>query len=282
MLSVSSMAFGDEVPVGGPGFPALAGFLRDRGVSGIELVPAQEWRGWEGATPAAAARLRDALSGEGMACPAFQSILFGVEGAAVFAGGDAGRRIMADHVARVADLAAPLGASVLVFGSPGLRRRGDLPGDEASAVAADFLRGVAERIAPSGVALCIEPNSRGYGCDFVTTMAEADALVRAVDHPSFGLHLDTGSACMERAYVAGEVEAFAGRFRHAHVSEPRLAPFEADSEVDHAAVADALARTGYEGWTSLEMARADLGTVRSCVAAFAAAYGREPRPVPGG
>lgn len=278
MLSVTSMSFGDSVAVSSPEFSDLATNFRAAGIWGIELVPALEWGGWDGATVAAASRLRNRMADEGMACPAFQSILFGIDGAALFAGGDDGRKILGDHVVRVAGLAEVLGAGALVFGSPGLRKRGSLSMEEATAVAAEFFRNVAERIAPTGVALCIEPNAKGYGCDFVTSMAEGDALVQAVGHPSFALHFDTGSSRMEDASPAAEVAKFSGRFRHMHASEPLLAPFDLEGTVDHPAVARVLEGSGYGGWTSLEMKKADLATVVRCASAFGNAYGGQPSP----
>ena len=112
--------------------------LRDAGFTGIEVAPTRVWPGWEGAVPAAAARLRTMFSGEGFTVPAIQAILFGAGDVALF--GDHGQRArLRDHLLRAADLAAALGAGVMVFGAPSARRRGSLPPAEAMAAAADFL-----------------------------------------------------------------------------------------------------------------------------------------------
>jgi len=225
--------------------------LRDAGFTGIEVAPTRVWPGWEGAVPAAAARLRTMFSGEGFTVPAIQAILFGAGDVALF--GDHGQRArLRDHLLRAADLAAALGAGVMVFGAPSARRRGSLPPAEAMAAAADFLAAAGRDISSRGTVLCIEPNPAAYGCDFVTTSADGASLVEASASPGIGLHLDAAGMALAGEDAAAAVRTLAGRFAHFHASEPDLGPWQSPS-ADHAGIGAALAGSGYPGWVSLEM-----------------------------
>ena len=151
-----------------------------------------------------------------------------------------------------ADLARSFGARSLVFGAPKNRELNGLTPQQGFEIAREFFREVAPDYEQRGVCLCLEANPSEYGCQFVTDSAAAAKLVRAVDRPGFGLHLDT--ACM---HLAGEdiPQAIRNGFdvlQHFHVSEPFLGSF-ADPVVDHAGAAETLRALGYSAWVSLEM-----------------------------
>ena len=265
-LAVSTLGLPDG------GSPGELSMLRERGVTGLEVLPTLVWPGWEGATPKAARSHAAMLAGEGFGIPALQAILFGRPDATLF-GDRAAREALVAHLARVAELAAALGAGVLVLGAPRNRLRGDIGHDEAVERAVPVLRSAAEACHAHGCSLCLEPNPPRYGADFATTVREARSVVTAVGHPAFGLHLDTGGMSLSGEDPASVIRAEAPRFRHFHASEPDLAPVPTGA-VDHAVAAAALREVGYEAWVSLEM-KAPAGAVglNAALDAFASAYG---------
>jgi sugar phosphate isomerase/epimerase len=184
-----------------------------------------------------------------------QAILFGKPELQIFAS-DPVRKDTLNHIGRVVELAAALGAQALVFGSPRNRDRGELSPDEAFASAIDFFREAGRICAAHDVWLCIEPLPEAYGSNFVMRWREAADLVLAVDVPGFGLHLDTGCIHMAGDDPAEAVLACAGMIRHFHVSEPHLVGLSRPV-VDHHRIGEALHRAGYYGWISIEMRRAD-------------------------
>jgi len=245
--------------------------LREQGVAGVEVAPTKLWPDWSGADPAAAAAARARYAEAGFAVPALQAILFGRPDLTVF--GDTLPSLVA-HVGRVAALAAALGAGVLVFGSPKNRARGALSPDEAMARAEPAFRAMAEACAPHGVTLCLEPNPPAYGCDFATGWRDAAALVRRVDHPHFGLHLDVACLALAGEDAAEAIAATLPLVRHFHVTEPELADFAAP-KLDHARIGRAVRGSGYAGWLSIEMRRSadPLRSVGEAVGKVAAWYG---------
>ena len=76
----------------------------------------------------------------GSPCRRCSAILFGKPELRIF-GPEPVRQATLDHLGRVAELAAALGARALVFGSPRNRDRGVLTPDEAFTHAVDFFRG---------------------------------------------------------------------------------------------------------------------------------------------
>jgi len=229
--------------------PAVMAGLARLGVQGIEVAPTKIWPEWQGAEAGAAVRYREKLAAAGFDIPAMQAILFGRPELQLFVSRTHGAFL--DHMRRVADLAAALGAGVLVFGAPKNRRRGQLSMGAAMDMAADFFRRAGEICYRRGCCLGLEHNPVEYGCDFITNVADARELVDRVDHPGFRLHLDSAGVHMCDGDFAGVI-ATAGRFVHFHISEPMLEPV-AGGVVDHDAAASALRALGYDAWVSIEM-----------------------------
>jgi sugar phosphate isomerase/epimerase len=138
-----------------------------------------------------------------------------------------------------------------VFGAPKLRDPGDLPAQEARAIAVDFFRRIGPAFAAEGATLAFEPNARQYACRFITTTAESIDLVEEIDTDGIGLQIDTGTLVLE--HEDPQILIRAKRYAaHVHVSEPDLAPL-GTSGVDHHPVAAALRASGYRGSLSIEM-----------------------------
>ena len=110
---------------------------------------------------------------------------------------DGVRAALADYLRRVIDFGAALGARALVFGSPKNRVCA------ARSTCATRTRSPRRSFASSAstrrlgrVAFCIEANPPEYGCDFVTTTAEAVDLCAMVDHPGIRVNADLGGMTM--------------------------------------------------------------------------------------
>ena len=207
-----------------------------------------------------------------------QALLYGMPYTALFEGADLRARMFAQLVA-VIEMAGLLGTRNLVFGSPKHRIKGVMTMPEAIEDAAPFFRRLGEVASDNDVCLCIEPNPEHYGCDFVTDSTEGIALVDAVNHPGFGLHLDAAGMTLAGENVESAISAAGPRLRHFHISEKDLAPIGSGS-VDHAAVAAALADSDYPGWLSIEMRPVEsngIAVIESALEAVSAAYGNLTR-----
>ena len=250
----------------------VAAQMRKRGFSGVEIAPTKYWRQPLAATAAQVESVRSFWRDQGLPIVALQSLLFGSAGLAIFSDA-AAQRAMADYLAGIIRLGAQLGAGVLVFGSPKNRLRGGLTPEAADEMAIPFFRELGTIAANEGLCLCIEPNPSAYGCDWITTSDEGLRLVRAVDSPGFGLHLDAAGMTLSGENFSPAIAAATGAIRHFHASAPNLAPVGVDEVVDHAAAAPALRAQNYSGFVSIEMRDAGLPAISAALARISGIYG---------
>jgi D-psicose/D-tagatose/L-ribulose 3-epimerase len=254
----------------------VAGLMRAHGFAGVEIAPTKYWPQPLAAGAADIAAVRGFWERRGLPIIAMQSLLFGTQGLALFES-EAKRRATRDYLAGILALAGKLGAKALVFGSPKNRLKGALTDDQAETIAVPFFRALGEVAVHHHTYLCVEPNPAAYGCDWITTSAQGLALVRKVDHPGFGLHLDAAGMTLAGEDLPEAIAAADRAIRHFHASEAQLAPL-GKGGTDHAAAAGALRSAGYTGWVSIEMlvtGTADrMAAVEKALDLAAAAYGR--------
>ncbi len=257
-----------------------AAVLQEFGVRCIEVAPTVRWPAPLEVSEAEALAYRAQWHARGIEIVALQSLLFGRPDLTVF-GSDDTRAAMVDYLAGICRLASWLGATRLVFGSPANRRPGVLDDAERDRMAIAFFRAVGAGAAAHGTVVCIEPNPAEYGCEWIRSVRDAAALVDAVDHPGFGLHLDAGGMLLHGDGVDDIVAALAHPgVRHVHASDPMLAPLGTGHEGSaqwHQALAGVLSTAGYGGCVSLEMRRQPEGDraewLRASVRLLAAWYG---------
>ena len=129
----------------------------------------------------------------------------------------------------------------------------DVRSDDAQAALVANVRRAAERLARDGIGLLVEPLNRRDHPDFALAgLAEADALIAAVDHPNLALQFDAyhlhaagddwRAALVERAGAIGHVQFsdFPGR------QEPGT------GEIDMERLFSLIAASPYSGWTGAE------------------------------
>lgn len=251
-LAVSNIAWPPEAD------ETAAELLAGRGVDAVEVAPARVCeRPWEADAERVKA-YRGFWEDRGLPIVALQALLFG-RGDLVLFGDAAVRRKLFEHLGAIIDLAADLGATRLVFGSPKNRIRGVLGRGQAETIATAFFRDLGKRALDRGVWLCIEPNPPAYGCDFLVDSRQVIEFVDRVDQDGLGVHLDTGAMTLAREVPAEIVSVAGSRWKHLHASEPALAAVGTGG-VDHAAVAAAVRATGYDGFVSVEMTQGPEGT----------------------
>jgi D-psicose/D-tagatose/L-ribulose 3-epimerase len=108
-------------------------------------------------------------------------------------------------------LCGPYHSPLAVFSGAG-------PTDDEKKRAADVFRQSAEIAKQHKVMLAIEYLNR-FECYFLTTAAQAKALVQQVNHPNFKSMYDTFHANIEEKNIPETIRNFAGTFVHVHISE---------------------------------------------------------------
>jgi sugar phosphate isomerase/epimerase len=238
--------------------------LVDSGFGALEVAPTRLWADPLAQDADSVAAARTAIEAYGLRIVALQSLLFQRPELQLF-GDEEARRGLYEHLVGMARLAAGLGATRLVFGSPGNRRRGALPVEDADEIAVELFARVGAAAADLGVCFGIEANPVAYNCDYLTDAVASTAFVRAVDSPGVRLHLDTACMALAGDDAVARVHAGADVLAHVHASAPQLGPVGPDGPVDHSTISAALRAVDYQGHVSVEMlpAASDvLGAVR--------------------
>ena len=216
--------------------------LQNKEIAGIEVAPTRWWPGWKEASPRPGVSFSQHYTELRFTIPALQAILFGRVDEKLF-GDDAQREDLMKHLQMCADLARVIGAQSIVFGAPKNRELNGASPERAFDMAREFFISAGEYCARCGVCLCLEPNPPQYGCEFMTHSTDAGRLVRAVNSPGFGLHLDTACMYLAQENIGEAVEKNLDVLRHFHVSEPFLGSFDAPI-IDHSSAAQVLPPLG--------------------------------------
>jgi D-psicose/D-tagatose/L-ribulose 3-epimerase len=150
------------------------------------------------------------------------------------------------------DMTAAMGGDLLCgpYHSPLAVFSGSGPTADEKNWAADVLRQAAEYGQTAGVKLGIEYLNR-FECYFLTTAADAHALVKSVGHPNFRTMYDTFHANIEEKNIEKAVTGLAGSFVHVHISESdRGTPGTGQVHWDE--TFRALKKVNYDGWMVVE------------------------------
>ncbi len=162
------------------------------------------------------------------------------------------RRAGLDRIKWAIEMTATLGGENLCgpYHSPLGVFSGSGPTADEKKRAAEVLRQAAEEAQKAKVMLAIEYLNR-FECYFLTTAADALALVKAVDHPHFRMMYDTFHANIEEKHAAEAIQNIAGSFVHVHISEnDRGTPGTGHVSWDE--TFRALRQVGYDGWMVIE------------------------------
>jgi sugar phosphate isomerase/epimerase len=123
-----------------------------------------------------------------------------------------------DHFFRVIDIALLLGAKRLVYGSP-LTRKIENISQEGKFI--EIFNIIADRIKNTDMVICIEPNSKKYGCNYLHDLSSSSDIIRKINRPNIRLNFDSGNAIMENddeSTIYKNMDIIS----HAHVSNPFL------------------------------------------------------------
>jgi D-psicose/D-tagatose/L-ribulose 3-epimerase len=162
------------------------------------------------------------------------------------------RKAASDRLRWAIAMAQACGAEILCgpFHSPLGVFSGTGPTEDEKQRAADVLRQAADEAQKAGIRLAIEYLNR-FECYFLTTAADAKALVHRVNHPAFRMMYDTFHANIEEKNIAGTIASVADVTIHVHISEnDRGVPGTGHVHWDD--TFRTLRQVGYDGWLVIE------------------------------
>ncbi len=226
--------------------------VRKAGYTGIEIAPFTLAEDPAAIGAARRKEYRDIIQSEGLKFGGLHWLRVSPKGLHVTTPDAALREKSWKHIHNLIDLCADLGPDgVMVFGSPQQRATtGGLSPAQAATNCGAGLRGAAPHAAERGVKIRREALPKGQ-CDVVTTLDEAAALVRQIDHPNIKTMFDSHNAVDEVEPHAVLVERHFDLIRHVHVNEMD-GKHCGKGNYDFKPVLGVLRRLNYQGWVSLE------------------------------
>jgi len=227
-------------------------FIAETGYTGIEVAPFAIGDNALELSADERRRLRAIASDCGLEIIGLHWLLAKTEGLHLTTADPAVRKRTAEYLIGLTDLCADLGGSVMVFGSPQQRNLEEgVDSDQAMANAAEVFNACMPRMAERGVTLCMEPLTTKE-TNFCNTCADAARLIEMVDHPNIALHQDVKAMLGEETPIPELIERFKSITRHFHVNDTNLLG-PGMGETDYHPIVDALLRSGYDGWVSVEV-----------------------------
>jgi D-psicose/D-tagatose/L-ribulose 3-epimerase len=193
--------------------------------------------------------IRKELANSGLACT---TVNVATEQANPISPDAAVREAAFERLRWAIEMTATLGGDILAgpYHSPLAVFSGSGPTAEEKKRAADVFRRAAEVAKQAGVVMAIESLNR-FECYFLTTTAEARALVKAVNHPNFRMMYDTFHAHIEEKDVGRAIATAADSIVHVHISEnDRGTP--GTGQVRWQDTFRSLRRIHYDGWLVIE------------------------------
>lgn len=230
---------------------AVKDILISLNVNNIEIALTKIWSNPLDAKEAEIKKYREYWDANGINIVALQSLLFGRPDLEMFSD-TTKRQEMLEYLSKIIELGAGLGAKAFVFGSPKNRLVGELNYSKAMEIAIEFFYKLGEKAHMHNTVFCIEPNPKVYNCDFITTTEEGINLVKEVNHPGFGLHLDAAGMTLSNENIEESIERSASYLTHFHISEPQLNMVQ-NGQVDHKTFSRLLKEINYANYISIEM-----------------------------
>jgi D-psicose/D-tagatose/L-ribulose 3-epimerase len=231
-------------------FDRQCALAADLGYRGLEIAPFTFGNdGWR-MPSSKRAEVRNACRNTGLSVSGLHWLLAAPTGLSITtADRDIWQRSV-DVLRASVELCAELGGDYLVHGSPAQRRVND-PSDAARAEEAWAV--TAEAAQKVGVVYCLEPLAKP-DCNFVNTIAEAQAVVARIGNPAFRTMVDTlAASLMEPEPVADAIRRLMPTGLMAHIQfndRNRRGPGQGEDKF--APVVRALRETGYDGWIAME------------------------------
>lgn len=213
-LSISNIAWNPDQD------RAVAKLLKNNDVHCIDIAPGKYFRNLRQTPLEEVLNIKRFWASHDISIIGMQSLFFGTCGFNVFGPTHVE---MLSYLRRVCAVASVLGIKFLTFGSPKNRDCSGLSTTETTDMALSFFYEAGNIAKNNDVIICLEPNPKEYGANFLTTTEEAAFFVKQLNHPNIGLQLDTGTLSLnnEDPSIIRKVQDV---IKHIHISEPYLKP----------------------------------------------------------
>ncbi len=230
----------------------ILSFVKPLGYTGLEIAPFTIDLSVENVAPARRREIREAAEKNGVSVIGTHWLLAKPEGLSISNPDKSVRKKTADYMCRLAEFTSDIGGELMVLGSPKQRSIGEgQTENEVRGYLKEALLPALEICRDRNIDICLEPLTIRE-TNFINTAGQAISFIRELAHPNLKLHLDVKAMCSEERSIPEIIASSSGYTRHFHVNDPNR-KHPGSGEVDYAPIMEALKKTGYAGWLSLEV-----------------------------
>jgi D-psicose/D-tagatose/L-ribulose 3-epimerase len=233
------------------GFKEQCAYAKACGYDGLEIAPFTLGDDPRSISGGRARQFRNVAEDHGIEITSLHWLAMAPEGLSITALDATTQQKTRDVLLRVIDLAAELGATMLVHGSPAQRRL-DIDPDRQRAVAISHFAALGERAGANGLTYCIEAINANE-CNFINRLDQARAIIGQTGAPALKLMLDVSHAAQEEDEpLAGLAEKYwrSGDLVHIQLNAiNRQAPGQGNDAQGRDDIAPLLRRLGEIGYT---------------------------------
>jgi sugar phosphate isomerase/epimerase len=192
--------------------------LKENGINNIESV-LTKIKDWSELETKDIISYKKYLDDNGIIPYSIQSLFYGVKCTDI-----TDVNIIKSHFDKLIYYSKLLGVKVLVFGSPGLRKKTN--GWENSLI--EIFTYVDKILVDSDIKVLIEPNTSSYGGEFFHTVSDIVNFIDSNNLKNVRTMIDTHNSILENIDPNVELVEYFNYIEHIHVSEPKLVVIKED------------------------------------------------------
>uniref|UniRef100_A0A6C0BAN6 Xylose isomerase-like TIM barrel domain-containing protein n=1 Tax=viral metagenome TaxID=1070528 RepID=A0A6C0BAN6_9ZZZZ len=159
------------------------------------------------------------------------------------------QHLLLTHLKKVIDCGIQNNIKVFVFGCP--KNRHILNDATNDNIFVDFFRVIGDYIGDNDLTICIENNSKQYGCNYLNTISEVGDIVTKINHRNVKMMVDIGNVMMEHDNI-NDMYNYKDIIYNIDIANPNMKPF-IQSENQHNKFTQILKNIKYDKKMNLEM-----------------------------
>ena len=188
--------------------------IKEIGINNIEGV-LTKLNIWDDLSEDRIIKYKNDLNRLGIEIPSIQSLFYGVKCDSII-----DENNFLNHFKKLIKYSKLLSTKILVFGSPGLRKKYDgwekhLP---------RIFKKLDDYLIGTGIRVIIEPNSKVYGGDYFFNVSEIVEFIIKNDLKNIKTMIDTHNIILEKNNPITDFEKYYDYISHIHISEINLSP----------------------------------------------------------
>jgi sugar phosphate isomerase/epimerase len=138
------------------------------------------------------------------------------------------KQSLLDHLKKIINYSILNNIQIIVFGCPRNRKilnKNDNDNDNNNNnIFCEFFNELGNYIGENNLKICIEPNSKKYGCNYLNNIKEAGDIVRKINNKNIKLMIDIGNIIMENDNI-DEIYNYKDILYNIDISTENMEPF---------------------------------------------------------